>query len=201
VLIFLGAPRSRLSVQAGFCALLGTFFVWTLVGWPWVAPAVMLIVLHPLMVPVPGAKPAHVDLRAVVSVGACTVWAVLEQVGVAYLERNLYAFTVGLAAHLVMIADVRLRSSFPPETVASHVKWSAISTAAMLLWYVGKADFTTRALVLSACAFPVVLATSWVFASVPTRRLTTRCWVVQGYFGLQASAVAFVLHSLLSDVL
>lgn len=200
VIVFVGAPRSRLTVQARFCLLLLIFVVWALVGWRWVAPAVMVVALHPVLVPIPRQAPERVDLRAVITAATSTVWAILEQLGMWTLDRNLYAFSVCLAVHLALTADVRLRSAYPPTARPRPLTWSLVSTISVCGWYVAQAGFSQRGFLLLILALPVVLASGYLFWLIPVRRLTTRCYVLQAYLGLQASAVAFVIHSLVSEL-
>jgi len=197
--IFVGARRARLTVQAKFSVLLGTFVVWALVGWHWVAPAAVVLMLHPFVVRIPPEETTLVDLRAVISVASAIVWVFLAQFGVGGLEGSLYAFAVGMAAHLTMICEGRLRSLHRRATRALRVHWSAIATATVVAWYAVYVGPSFGSVVLVASALPLLLVTSCGFGAIAVPPLTTRSWCLQAYFGLQASAIALVLHSFLGD--
>jgi len=199
VVIFVGARRARLTLQAKFSVLLGTFVIWALVGWYWVAPAAMVLVLHPFIVRIPPEEPTAVDLRAVISVASTTVWVFLDQLGVADQGGIHYAFAVGVAAHLTMICEGRCRSMRRPVSRAVRIRWSAIAMAVVVAWYPIYVGPSLASVLLVGLSLPLLLITSFAFAATPAPPLTTRSWVLQAYFGLQASAIAFVVHGLLGD--
>jgi phytol kinase len=192
--VALWVPKTRLSIQAMFGAIVTGFIFWSVGGAAWLVPAAMFFILHPLLVKAPRQAPGHVDIRAVLSVaGTGVVWLVLYKVSILSMVESFFPFTTAFSAHLTMIAF--MRRSAPPDTVVrlrEHAKWSFLATIVMMSPFLLFAGINQRNLFLAVLAWPISFLASCTLGLLKVRPPTTRRWRLEASVALTFSLFALI---------
>jgi phytol kinase len=164
LLVVVYRRRTTLQGSALIGAVLVGYVTWTLGGWRWLLPPLLLFLCYARLSPQPeGVSRREHNMHAVVSVcSAGLVWLFLAD----QLHRPelLFLFTLAFAAHLAIIGSIRLRAYHPQLSSLVIIGISSLSAWAVLIVpHVVLERFTQTAVICGAIGLPVIALANVAF--------------------------------------
>lgn len=156
--------RTTLQGSALIGAVLVGYVTWTLGGWRWLLPPLLLFLCYARLSPQPeGVSRREHNMHAVVSVcSSGLIWLFLADL----LRRPelLFLFTLAFAAHLSIIGAIRIKAYHPQLSALVIIAISTLSAWGVLVVpHVVLEGFTQNAVICGLIGLPVIALATVAF--------------------------------------